>query len=236
MDAETKPDITIIYRCTPIESPNKIRPSGLKKLDLVNLCLSSALDAFNFNVNWHILIDKPTYELTDLIEGKFAAYERDSYKIETSNYLDWNGGNIGSFHRQIDIASEIDGKVLLLEDDYYLLPTAGNRICDALEDFQFISIYDHPGYYSESKHLHNATLCKNLFAQHWQAIGSTTLTFGSHGKIIAEYADHMKKFGWADSDMWESIKGHRLWSPVPTLATHMESPWLSPNVDWEKFF
>lgn len=236
-----KPEITIIYRCTPIESINKIRPGNKKKIDLVNLCLGSAKEAFKgIDVKWILLIDKPNYDFVDMIESHFDP-AKDKYEMLTTNFADWNGGNIGSFHRQLDIASTINGKALFLEDDYFLLPESGRKIVDALNVFTWISIYDHPGYYTEDKHL-KPSLCRNLYKQHWQLISSTTLTFAGFGGEIAKWADYMKAFGWADSDMWESMSECKtrtpiqLWSPIPTFATHMEIPQLSPTADWGKFF
>jgi hypothetical protein len=43
----------------------------------------------------------------------------------------------------------------------------------------------------------------------------------------------MKLFGWADEPMWKEItKDHSLVQAVPSLATHMETPYLAPNIDW----
>lgn len=249
-----KPEITILYRCTPIESINKIRPGNLKKMDLVNLCLGSAKEAFKgIDVKWILLIDKPNYDFVDMIESHFDP-AKDKYEMLTTNFADWNGGNIGSFHRQLDIASTLDGKVLFLEDDYFILPESGQKIIDGLNERAWISIYDHPGYYTEPKHLgaKGYGFSFRTKGQAWLGVSSTTLTFASHADQIKEQASRMKKFGWADSEMWESMtvfidydadidfdtKAPQidLYSPVPTLATHMETPWLSPNVDWGKFF
>jgi len=197
---------------------------GLKKLDLIELCLNSAAKAFKGD--WIILIDKPTIELTKLVRKIVP-----SAKIEILRYENWNDGNTGSFHRQLDIASEIDGNVYFLEDDHYLLPNAGEEIEKALARYDFVTHYLHPDYLTSPVHKYKKNI-EIIDNQVWMECSSTVLSFGTHGKIIRDNIDMMKPYGWADQPMFEELtKRYTLMTPIPTLGTHMEVEWLSPY-DW----
>lgn len=205
----------VIYRLTSINSINKIRPVNLDKQGLIELCMGSFVKAFeNIQPTVHFIVDKPTIELTDLCDS--IPFE---HEIEILHTEDWNSGNLASFYRQIDIAKESNDDVFFLEDDYYFLPNAGEEIDKALRIYDFVSPYQHP----DIEPLDQVRLG-------WQLIPSTTLTFATKPQLVT---DDMKKYGWADEPMWKEItKKYTLAQPVPSLATHMEKPFLSPSVDW----
>ena len=45
----------------------------------------------------------------------------------------------------------------------------------------------------------------------------------------------LKTFRWGLGEILFG-KRHRLWVPIPALATHIESSCLSPNIDWQRLF
>lgn len=220
----------VFYRITSIPSINKHRPIKGDKLDLIKFCLNSFVKAFP-SYNIHFIVDKPTYELMDVIDNCGA-----KHTVETLQTDDWNSGNIASFHRQLDLASEVDDYVFFVEDDYYFRPIKNLQdiLMDALDYSDFVSPYQHPEMVKKEKGLVNG------FGEFsWRSIPSTTLTFATHSRHIRERLPLMKKYGWADEPMWLELtdeKGLSLVQPSPSLATHMETEWLSPSVDWKDYF
>jgi len=215
--------LLVVYRACSVGSKAKKRPIQ-GKINLVSVCFESFLKAFkNTDIQLKVLLDKPTNELRKIFAG---------YDTEETYYSTFTEGNIGSFHRQIDLALEVETPFLFVEDDYFFLPNSGEKIVSALKEFPFITPYDHPGYYSEERHKYprKITVIGN---HHWATIKSTTLTFGGKHESLLKEAKTMKKYGWADSPMWEDITQRmELYAPIPTFATHCEVDYLSPSIDW----
>ena len=211
----------IIYRACAYGSALKERPIK-DKIELVKFCFRSFKKAFK-DVDYElvVLMDKPNQDLRNIFKGE---------KTETSFYPDFNEGNTKSFHRQLEIALEKKVNFMFVEDDYYFLPHAGKRIVEALEWFDFLTPYDHPDYYKDKVHA-TGKLTRQIDGQHWQTVKSTTLTFAGRHDALKKEVETIKKYGWADHPMWLDItQRYNLWSPMPTLATHMETPFLSPGI------
>jgi hypothetical protein len=60
------------------------------------------------------------------------------------------------------------------------------------------------------------------------------MTFGGHSDNFKKYMDVFKRNGYWDKPTWEELSmcGVKLYSPIPSLATHMDKEFLSPVVDW----
>lgn len=224
--------LTVIYRACSTGNPDKIRPIQ-DKYDLVKTCFNSMLRAFGgVEYKLIVLLDKPTNEFRDI----FNCMSLDGY--EETFYIDWNEGNVKSFHRQLDIArSGLElrgrGEFLLVEDDYYFLPGSGTIISKAVKELPFITPYDHPGYYSEKTHHYKKDVVI-AGGHHWMNVISTTLTFGGQCSYLRKEIDTMKKYAWADHPMWCDVtKRIPLYAPIPSLATHMETQYLAPVIDWK---
>ena len=214
----------IYYRACSQGNPHKLRPIQDKYL-LVKACFESMLMAFKDTEHTLvILLDKPTVLFRSLFAG---------FTVEETYYGDFTEGNIGSFHRQIELGVQDD--FLFVEDDYYFLPDTGPKILQAIQELDgFVTPYDHPSWYTEEIHKYQRTV-KLIGDHHWASIASTTLTFGGKKEYLLQEANTMKKYGWADHPMWLDITNRvPLYAPIPTLATHMETPYLAPSVNWEE--
>lgn len=213
----------VIYRLCSEGNPDKKRPIW-PKMKLVEACFTSVMKAFD--CEFHFIIDKPTVELVNLV--KTCSHP---YTMEILHTQGWMEGNEASYFRQLDIASEREDSVLLLEDDYYFLENAGSKIEKALKELKYITPYDHPGYYYEEKHSYPKTV-KIIGDHHWMSIIDTTLTFGvQSGKLIKENMKAFKSHSVWDEHMWSELN-ETVWCPVPSLATHMETPYIAPCVVW----
>lgn len=207
--------LLVIYRACPGGSL-KERPIEPKE-KLIEFCFTSFLEAFkDIDYKLKVLIDKPNTAMRNLFED---------YDTEETFYPTFGEGNIKSFHRQIDLALTSD-LFLFVEDDYYFLPESGPKLLKAIKEFDFVTPYDHPGYYTEEIHKYKREV--EYLDHHWTTVISTTLTFGGNGETLRKEAKTMKEYGWADHPMWVDItKRRKLWCPIPSLATHMETPHLA---------
>jgi hypothetical protein len=216
--------VLCIFRACSAGNPNKKRPISGDKIDLVRLCFNSFLRSFE-GVDYKLicLLDKPTPELRKIFAG---------HETEETYYAGFTEGNVGSFHRQIELALEYKQPFLFVEDDYYWLEGAGSKIAGAVKELPFVTPYDHPRYYDEEKHEYSRDI-KIVSNHHFASIKSTTLTFGGRYESVFKEADTMKKYGWVDEEMWLDItQREALYAAIPTLATHMETEHLSLTVDW----
>lgn len=199
----------------------KVRPISSRP-ELLTTCFQSFIAAFKgTEYDLTILLDKPTNEYRTIYKG---------YKVEESYYSDFNEGNTKSFHRQLDLAIEGKRQYLLVEDDYYFVPQAGKIISTCT--LPFFTPYLHPDYFSGHTHTEKKDVIdhKNTC---WMSVQATTLTFGGQYDALLREYETMKKYGWADYPMWCDVtQREKLYTPIPTLATHMEHEMLSPFTTW----
>jgi len=219
--------MVIVYRLCPEGNPLKKRPIW-PKMDLVTTCFKSVMEAFKgTQTTFHFILDKATPELIALV--KSCPFQ---YVIEPFREPSWEIGNEVTYFRQLDIASETTDKVLLLEDDYYFLQDTGKTLINALDELDFVTPYDHPGYYTEHKHdyLKEVRLVGDY---HFMKIIDTTLTFGARsGKLIKDNLAEFKSNSVWDEKIWKKLANYGLWCPIPSLATHMETDYLAPSIKW----
>lgn len=227
-------ELTVFYRMCSHEN-TKLKPFKASKLELITKCYRSFLKAFErIELKVIFIIDKPTCELVELVETCPFKHE-----IETCDI-----GNVGTFHKQLEYAKDIEGNVLLLEDDYLWLPDSGSKFIDAMGVDSFVTPYDHPDYYRLDEHFlwnNDTSGLEILGGHHWHSVRSTTLTFGGFGETFANWYEYMLPYGVNDFDMWNMITSGNngssvLLSPIPSLATHVESDMLAPNIDWEEIW
>lgn len=210
--------VTVVYRICDIESTN---PPPIFKGDRVGLnkrCLESFVKAFsNTDISINFLCDNT---------GNYDEYLRDTipfpYTVEYSN-----AGINYSYLKSLNVALSTNDDIFFLECDYLFKKDAGKILIGALNRFDFISPYDHPDKYEG-----DATLAIHD-NRHWRTAVSTTMTFATKNQNIKEHYDLLSKHGYLDHQMWlelQATTGKKLWTPIPTLATHMVESCLSPGV------
>jgi len=202
-----------LYRVCPFESPNILARFRGRKEEMIDLCLNSFLKAGAEKIIF--LVDSMSLE-------KFKKY---------GEVIDCTGlGNVGTFHKQIEIGKRLD-KVFLCEDDYLWRPNTFPLLKRAVEEFDFVSPYDHPSHYLEDrfdKH-YEMKMIDNIV---YREAPSNTLTFAT--KKLPEVWVKMVSFGIADHPMFQSLRedGYRIWNPTYSFATHLAEGLLAPNVEW----
>jgi hypothetical protein len=61
------------------------------------------------------------------------------------------------------------------------------------------------------------------------------MTFGMTKEVFEDGKGILNKYGYLDNDVWVelSARGHKLWTPIPSFATHMVKDYLSPAIPWQ---
>lgn len=146
---------------------------------------------------------------------------------------------------------ENDAVVYHAEDDYLYHPDAFVELAAAVErlpDVDYFTLYDHRDRYSRSD---DVSLGRPEFVaiagqRHWRVVESTCMTYAARVRALKRDAGlhHLMSprklphdrllwrmtqgIGW----FWWKFPKRTLVSPMPSLATHLVEPYLSPVVDW----
>lgn len=205
----------------------KDRPLSLDKRGVVEKAYNSFLNTFKKS-SVVFIIDKPEKWIMEMVKNCPL-----NNNIIESDTFDWQSGNETTFKMQLSLASRSSEPSLLLEDDYLWVDKDAEEILSkSIDELGFVSPYDHPNHYFEEGYTKPREVVV-VADRHWQSIVSTTLTFGARPDLIRDYWDKLNGSGTVDDLMWKSID-HKLWSPIPTLAIHMERDFCSPTYKWEK--
>lgn len=226
-----EPLLQVYYRtCYYSEvSAHKERPSGFSHRQ----CFENFCQTFNPKKG------KVTILLDVARKGSSPHFVYDQTVFPVVEFV--GGTETASFLFQLERAKEDrhpPGRVLyFLEDDYLHkegwidLLHEGMRLPDA----DYITLYDHADKYDKAVY---PSLPVDLLlspSSHWRSTPSTTNTFACHAKTLQEdFAIHQeyslgrkitedaKKFAAL------SLKGRKLFSPIPGWSTHCEPQFASP--------
>ena len=159
-----------------------------------------------------------------------------------------DGGSDGhSFLNAVNYVDKLnlkdDDVIYFLEDDYLHTPNWVEIMNEGFEQINadYITLYDHKDKYFLPAY---QTLQSKIIASksiHWRTTPSTTntyackfKTFKKHIDIHREYCDLEKGFT-RDHDKFVRLWNEQsnLISCIPGCSTHVETPYLSPCVNWE---
>jgi hypothetical protein len=130
---------------------------------------------------------------------------------------------------QYDMFEQEDEKdVLFQEYDYLWLPDTGEEIVKGLEHMSYVTPYDHPDKYE----LKETSKTYPINGRYWKKTISTTATFATTKKIFTADKEILYKHGYIDHERWLEL-GDVLYSPIPSIATHLVADYLAPHVDWK---
>jgi len=220
--------MTVLYRITSIPSTN---PSPIHQDDkdtLNEVCLRSFLRAF-WKVSPKIifLADNCSPDCIDMI--KRVSAQRD-FEIKVSQ-SDINNTMLISYL----IAKDLDDEVLFQECDYVWKPNSGKVFESAVKELGLVSPYDHANFYSGSELHSDSCLIKLVDEHHFRSTERNTMTWGCHSSLVKENIDILNKHGYLDGQVWYDLhsRGHNLYVPIPSLATHMVKDYIAPGFDWK---
>lgn len=212
----------IIYRLSDRPSTNPSPIFHEDKLALNKLCLRSVVDAFrDVQPKMTFILDycPPIYE--DIIK-QLVPFEYDIRQTEMGVY--------GTAEYQYTLVEDTDDFILFQECDYLYRENTGKQLVEACRKLGYVSPYDHPDKYPNEQS--NIEIIGNL---HWKNTISTTSTFMTPLELFKSDLDLFRKHGWVDHERWVDInqRGHKLWTPIPSIATHLVKDWMAPGIDWE---
>lgn len=206
-----------LYRACPFPSSN---PSPLKcdKYTQTKRCLESFLST------------KP-----EKIIFLLDSYDDKSLFEPHGEIIDCTGlGNVGTFQKQIEIASQTDEDVFFVEDDYLWIPDTFKYIKEAVRELDFVSPYDHPGHYLEERFDKHYEM-RLIGSRTYREAPSNTLTFAMRNEIAKQTTTTMLRFGIQDHPMFDYLRKDmylRVYCMCPAIATHLVRGLLAPNVIW----
>lgn len=235
------PRLDIFYRSTGGES-SEDRPSYYSK----SLCLESMIAAAR------ALEPAPT--ITFVNDGPMPE-ERVALMEGAGDVVSLPGlGNSGSYRRTLKMALDVpeDAVVYLAEDDYLYRRDALRKLAGAvgeLPDIDYFTLYDHLDRYTRSDDAVGGLSRVFLAAgHHWRSVESTCMTFAAraealrHDSWVHRYCT--RRSAPDDRKLWRMTQGttwyrwklpkRTLVGPVPSLATHMVTPFLAPAIEWEE--
>jgi hypothetical protein len=234
-------ELSILYRSTASEN-RKDRPPYYSK----SLCLYSFLRAFT---------RVRQYATVTFINDGPLPEERQAVMHEWGSIVTLPGiGNSHSYRRALAtaVALPVNSLVYLAEDDYLYTEDAFIQLREvfaALPHVDYVTLFDNIDRYIRSDDSRRGY--SRVFIAgglHWRTVESACMTFGAR-------TARLKRDAWihrlgslsrspADRLIWRCTLGEKwffwkfpkrlLVGPLPSLATHMLTNALAPNVDWEQ--
>lgn len=232
----------VYYRMSPKNSAHEARRPrhAFDKINLARYCLRSFVEAFReVNPEMYFILDNcDEDEWTSMID-EVSPFEDCIELIDRKDNTPLMGYDHTSYYKQLDLAKNDHDYVLFQEDDYVYLPGSGKKLLEALKVLEFVSPYDHLEFYTRALEYHKPPFDIRLVGDHhWRTIDFCTMTWGCHSDRLLDYWDELHLHGCWDKDTWTEMgkRGAKLWTPIPSLATHMHRDFLSPGINWEEVF
>lgn len=218
----------VYYRVCDVPSTN---PSPILQDDKYRLnkyCLRSFVDGYkDINPTVHFILDYCGDHYDEMINANCPF----SHTIEHTEL-----GINGTCLRQYEMAKDTKEDVILFQEcDYVYLEDVGEKMLRAIKEFGMVSPYDHPDMYERfdiHERYHEIRLCAN---HHFRTASRNTMTYGIQSDVFKDHYDIFYKYGYLDGDVWYDMAnaGFNLWTPIPSLATHMVKSCMAPNINWE---
>ncbi|MDQ1279839.1 MAG: hypothetical protein QG670_1101 [Thermoproteota archaeon] len=252
-------DVTIAYRIYPKFGRQAFVLPSWKKYDLAMVCLKSLLKALErINYKLYAILDGCPAEYKELFS---KLVDSDHLKIVE---LPGNGNAATFLEQMRLLKDQHESEIVYFaEDDYLYTEKAMLEMLEMIEesDVDFVTPYDHTDYYlAPSIHSYRSKIV--FKSRHWRTVSSTTMTFLTKKPILEKVVKYLSLYPRAgDYGMWLMMtkmrkthfsfrrtaylyklagmrlvvgKPFKLWSPMPSLATHMVESMMSLGVDWNE--
>lgn len=212
-------------------SVNKQRPSWFSRYK----CFQNLISIFQ-EATIHIIFDG------DIKNHFLTEFDLSLFKVQETKVGSGAASFIYSIEYALNVAEEND-LIYFVEDDYLHMPKAMKILIEGMSINKngYISLYDHKDKYFLPEY-HNLT--SQIFVTdscHWRTTPSTTDTFCISKQVLQKYKDIFIKWSTGVNcsmdhkrciDLWNN--GVPLITSIPGFATHCESEYLSPTLDWSK--
>ncbi len=241
--------IHFIYRAAPGDSKSDKRPAYFDKLTCLNSFINSfeKLDASNkgdliflndgeIHQEWlERMLQCSDAEVINLGGVGNSLSLKEAYKIFFKK--NWDDGDV----------------IYFCEDDYLHLPEAFEFLINAVKDIpqaEYFTLYDHLDRYTRNDDADGGR--SKIYVSrdcHWRTVESGCQTYGVRIRALKKDI-WIHKLGLVGKiprgrEMFRAVQGlgkyffrypkRKMVSPIPALCTHMETEFLSPNIDWEEY-
>ena len=210
--SELEYDVAVAYRTYPKVS--KVPPIyNDDKYKLSDLCLKTFKDSLgSLKVKMFALLDNCPPEYEELFKKHFDETDLELIKL--------NGvGNRATFDMQVKILLEQNFSeiVYFAEDDYVYTPKKFESMIQLMKknkEVDFISPYDHPGYYTMYIHQYDSSI-KCFDDRHWRTVATTCLTFLTTKTKLKKTKKVFKTYtkGNMDVGIWLSLTKRQVFNP-----------------------
>lgn len=195
------------------------------------------------DVDIHLIMDGE-------IDCSFMSKYKDKFTLHSINA----GSDQKSFNKTWEIAKSIktedDDIYYFLENDYlhvhYWVDHLKGIFENADKMMHYVSLYDHNDKYvmhnysdllSRIVTVKNKHLNGNVSDQHWRSTPSTCGSFAVNKQLFEADYDIQTTFD-GDHGKFLYLNKERergVWSPIPSLSTHMVDYLLAPVIDWNNY-
>lgn len=219
----------VYYRLCGIASTNPSPIYQDDKYKLNELCYRSFIAHLDQDVPIHIIADQAdTKECERLVSlrGNTSIIHTDMGINDTCLY-------------QYSLAKDCaDDEVVLFQECDYFYNDEVSQLEEATKILGLCSPYDHLNFYQDSNLHSDYCQIKLINNHHWRSVERNTMTFAIRGDLFKKYYDIFYQYGYLDGDVWYDLldAGQTLWTPIPSIATHMVKNWLAPTIDWKTKF
>jgi hypothetical protein len=231
--------INVIYRISNAGF-SKVKPEYISN----EKCLRNAVNAFPLDKhNWKVLADSVNDETKEMIEKYVPQDNIEHIAIK-------NGPGYPFMYALDQLLKESDNDnqtVYFVENDYLHRPDSDIVLQEGIDlGADYVTLYDHPDKYLNANEGGNPFIegrgeVTQVFLSntcHWKFTNSTTGTFAAKVGTLRDDYEIIKKHAnsqyWNDFHMFLELrdKGRSLISPLPGYATHGETAWLTPLINW----
>lgn len=220
-------------------SKNKNRPDWFsREVCLHNLISRHSLTFGDRGGELHIVTDGPSYDIEHLVAAHNKVPSRLHHEIQAGS-----GGE--SFAQTVELALSIvkdpEEIIYFVEDDYMHMGCYDSVIEEGFQipDVAHVTLFDHADKYFLPEYHNLRSKIYHTKKTHWRTTPSTTDTFAvklgtlqKHKNVYIQYSrgkfcsqDHQRFLHLNDLDL------HTI-SSIPGYATHCETDYLSPTIDW----
>lgn len=233
--------INIFYRTTVRNKPNGLRPKWFS----YEKCFRNLIASLDDNCKLTVMFDGTEDEYKKCFIKKYK--KKFNFDVVFLNANSDAESNHATFCYIKTLDLKPDELIYVLENDYLHLKNWFLFVDDlySLTDgMHYTGLFDHNDKYICQKNVEGEfgmykSLVSKIYAtntRHWRTVPSTCGSFIMTKKLFDQDYDILSSRE-ADNTRFGILtktKNRIVITPIPGLATHVQKPWMSPCINWEK--
>jgi len=233
--------INIFYRTTVRNKINNLRPQWFS----YEKCFKNLISTLNTNCKLTVMFDGTEEEYKNYFIKEYKKKFNFDVIFLTANSDAESNHATFNYIKTLDLKA--DDLIYVLENDYLHLKDWVFFVDDlySLTDgMHYVGLFDHNDKYICQKNVDGELgMYKNLTSKiyatntrHWRTVPSTCGSFIMTKKLFDQDYDILS-LREADNTRFGILtktKNRILITPIPGLSTHVQKPWMSPCINWEK--